>query len=1055
MEFLKNDKHINAYIQVGIDSNTAIVPTENMVATVNTYEQYIKEKDNANKYRLLFNVNTLCSNVLHNVITEIVRNEGGVNTELITESGFNVKTPYNAYTKRSNNSNNEVSLKKTLMIQDTAYSSKDIFSDKIPYVYHCGIDIFNNHTLRAKENSIINRLNSNSSDSVRKNFNTIKDYNRDYFGNLIQFNKVPKTGNVGITTSNEHRYTNDNIYTFDESITYNLIENNGWVGFKNRSTLHIPNYVTGSTQVVINKTMNNNKNGEFIDLYPDRTLYSMVPKFNSQRQRIEYNWNYCLTYPYKNITDNDLIKGGIKTEYVATDNTGTYITFRTMIRNGFKPNMKIFVYFGKNVVETTVNSIGINGKDEDYYFTVSYSSIMGIFNSKSEIRVGRIVEGIKCQYYIRQFKKLPNFNRLGINPKYGVTDAEINKGMNNPFSTTLNKLAFAKNAYGDNVAQIIYDDDIMIEGLVDNLNRPLTEIYLTIIKNNKGNEKWYEQGRIGDEDVEFSHCFGKISSGFDLPTFSHKYNVHKIHNIKNLTDKASQPKNVLSYINESVSPLETNITKDKTTFYGDIVEYSPLKMEERVLEDVYYRFNTKQREICNNPNYQSFNIDEIIYDDYDFQRDGSNSDFKAITVQYGANINENTKEGAEGFKNVNVNPEGYYYKPHYKIQLREFEDEVQIGSHQLIGSYKLAEDYIEVFNENSEVVSDQEYESSNTNDSTETTYRVSTNVANEYTYVTISNKVSSTVTEKATLEYIPQLHTKTGPVNQVSKLRQDIVNDSNALKKPSISTFSLQNTVTTSNNGSLNKLTISRKDEIKIPGPSTTQNNGKTGISKIVGNDFIVSTNNKMLFHDKASNNSEVVEATYIKPIVSNNSNESVFPSNNESELESKANISGITITLDKEYYIVPNDTIYIMDIDAKKIYDCGYVTKKVGNKVTISFGKNIDFKSNTIYFLKPNPLKPKYAFDMFDQYGTYIWKNIKSFGKIGNDNELYNVTYTNGALYYEKPINLYLRRQDPFDEYSLIKTNEMPSRMRALLNAGERKDVELLEYQSENYTSC
>ena len=71
------------------------------------------------------------------------------------------------------------------------------------------------------------------------------------------------------------------------------------------------------------------------------------------------------------------------------------------------------------------------------------------------------------------------------------------------------------------------------------------------------------------------------------------------------------------------------------------------------------------------------------------------------------------------------------------------------------------------------------------------------------------------------------------------------------------------------------------------------------------------------------------------------------------------------------------------------------------------------------------------------------------------NDNELYNVTYTNGALYYEKPINLYLRRQDPFDEYSLIKTNEMPSRMRALLNAGERKDVELLEYQSENYTSC
>lgn len=1013
MKILKNDRSINAYVQVGINSNTAVVPTENIVSTINSYEQYIKEKDNADKYRLIFNVNTLCTNVLSNVITEIVRNEGGDNTELITESGFKVKTPYNSYTSRSNNSNNEVSLKRTLMIQDTAYSSKYIFSDSVPYVYHCGLDIFNNHTLRAKENAIINRLNSNSSESVRKNFNTIKDYNRDYFGNLIQFNKIPKTGTTGITTANEHRYTNDNIYTFDESIAFNLIENNGWIGFKNRSTLHIPNYVTGSTQVVINKTMNNNKNGEFIDLYPDRTLFSMIPKFNKERKRLEYNWNYCLTYPYKNITDNDLIKGGIKCEYVSFDSSRTYVMFRTMIRNGFKPNMKIFIYFGKNVIETTVNNVGVNGKNEDYFFTVSYNSIMSAFNSKVEIRVGRIVEGVKCQYYIRQFKKLPNFNHLGINPKYGVTLSEINKGINNPFNTTLNKLAFAKNAYGDGVAQIIYNDDIMIEGLVDNLGRPLTEIYLTIIKNNKGNEKWYEKGLIGDEDVEFSHCFGKISSGFDLPTFSHKYNVHKIHNIKNLTDKSSQPKNVLSYINESVSPLETNITVDKMTFYGDIVEFSPLKMEERVLEDVYYRFNTKQRELCNNSNFQFFNIDEIVYDDYDFQRDGSNSDFKVVTVQYGATIKEDTKDGAEGIKNVNVNPEGYYYKPHYKIQLREFEEEVQSGSHQLIGSYKLAKDYVEVFNENSEILSDKEFESSNTYETTETTYRVITNNANEYSYVIVSGKTFNTNTERTILDYVPKLHAKT---NNYKALQDNITN---------------------------------------VPGPSTFINSNKTGLNRVVGNDFIIGVKNNILFNEKAKNNSEISEAIYIKPILSNNTNESAFPLNKTKEIPSRAKISGVTIVLDKEYYIVPNDTIYIMDIDAKKIYDCGYVTKKIGNKITISFGKLIDFKSSTIYFLKPNPLKPKYAFDLFDQYGSYIWKNIKSFGNVSTGSDLYNVTYTNGALYYEKPINLYLRRQDPFDDFSLIKTSEMPSKMRALLVAGEHKDIELLEYKSENYTSC
>ena len=63
--------------------------------------------------------------------------------------------------------------------------------------------------------------------------------------------------------------------------------------------------------------------------------------------------------------------------------------------------------------------------------------------------------------------------------------------------------------YGDEVSQIVYTDDIDISEYKDNRGRPLTEMFLTIVKRNKGHEEWYSGGNASSENIEYSHVFGK------------------------------------------------------------------------------------------------------------------------------------------------------------------------------------------------------------------------------------------------------------------------------------------------------------------------------------------------------------------------------------------------------------------------------------------------------------------------------------------------------------------------------------------------------------------
>ena len=172
----------------------------------------------------------------------------------------------------------------------------------------------------------------------------------------------------------------------------------------------------------------------------------------------------------------------------------------------------------------------------------------------------RLSGGDECQYYFRQFKKLKNIDGSDL-------------------KSDINKIAFGKNIYGDDTAQIIFTDDIDIEGLVDNNGRPVSKVYFTVVKRNAGYKNWYREDNpeYNSSDIEFSHCFGKVSSGLDFSGIKDEpwdYNVHRLHNLDTDQSKGSIEYRTLdvwgSAVSSEVKSIEDDITIDNDEFYGDI-----------------------------------------------------------------------------------------------------------------------------------------------------------------------------------------------------------------------------------------------------------------------------------------------------------------------------------------------------------------------------------------------------------------------------------------------------------------------------------------------------
>jgi hypothetical protein len=75
----------------------------------------------------------------------------------------------------------------------------------------------------------------------------------------------------------------------------------------------------------------------------------------------------------------------------------------------------------------------------------------------------RVYGGQDSEYYFRKFRKI----KTRITNVIGIDDYETYK------------LSFSENSFSDSISQFVFNEDIDISELTDNLGRPLTELYLT------------------------------------------------------------------------------------------------------------------------------------------------------------------------------------------------------------------------------------------------------------------------------------------------------------------------------------------------------------------------------------------------------------------------------------------------------------------------------------------------------------------------------------------------------------------------------------------------
>lgn len=382
----KKSSNTSNGVNVQFKGRRKLLPTNDVSEIVSQYDQYLLERESCNKIRLTCQVNPICTNVLFNPITEIVRYEGSNNVELLNylDGSTELKNTDLLYKTTnvlcsSNLNDNSGSQKHhTNAIRDTQLSNT-----KNGFIYHCGLDILNNHLIRSNTFKTICRRDKDSDSNV---FNTIGDTMRDVSGNqVIETLYFPVSSSIdGHKKDVEaHIYRYDDILQFDESISNRLIKKyDGWVGFYNRSKIKsYSNFENGDIMDIERPIMYKN-GGDFIEMYPDRSLYSFVPKFNKYRNRIEKNWEYCITYPSSSTTEGfeSIINGDLKSlkaiyfdENSQGDNGGSQLVIYGITKHGLKVGDFVNIYNtyiedGKTVNEVVAYSAEVTNVIDDYIF---------------------------------------------------------------------------------------------------------------------------------------------------------------------------------------------------------------------------------------------------------------------------------------------------------------------------------------------------------------------------------------------------------------------------------------------------------------------------------------------------------------------------------------------------------------------------------------------------------------------------------------------------------------------------------------------------------------
>lgn len=360
------------------------------------------------------------------------------------------------------------------------------------------------------------------------------------------------------------------------------------------------------------------------------------------RSASTYNWNIYISYPFSSNTTQKLTYYDSRfstqvPEYVVSD--GVPFVIKNRFNNG-KPLISFYCGTKHNlsVGDYVKLSFTVNGKDTfpvyslgDEYFN-SEEKVFSIYdvgydNSNfNDLVTGtfkRIIDinntgETTSKYYVRLHKLLTDGEELDLTKAGFENTAFINRKKLEYSGLTPNQVQRISIKQGSQVFAYSFDRDIDITGLKDNNNKPLTDLFVTII--NKGYMGWFNKpfSELTDSSA--------IDIGWDFNFSPNNEDIWWDHASQTNKDDIPYESYTLGgnkfYYNQTLSV--GHVLK------GDICEWNDYQQRETILSPIYHKY--------------SFNT----------------------------SIFQN---------NTSVNfPGGYTYIPHYNVPIKTFSDYVETGN---------------------------------------------------------------------------------------------------------------------------------------------------------------------------------------------------------------------------------------------------------------------------------------------------------------------------------------------------------------------------------------
>ena len=373
-----------------------------------------------------------------------------------------------------------------------------------------------------------------------------------------------------------------------------------------------------------------------------------------------YNWSINISYPYENDYNKQMSAIDSGSNAVMTwissdgipfvvnrvmDQNQTVISFRCPVPHGLSVGEFVklnFNYLGTDTFQVYSLGTPFFGTEE-YVFNIYDTGYTGTtFNNGTVGTFKRIIDinnsgDTMSEYYVRKHKVINESNDCVIS-RTGFEQLIFNKEkefFKAPITPNNQARVGLKN--GNSVYNITFNEDIDIKGLNNNLKKPLTKLYYTIVW--KGLMGW----TFGLTKPGGGYYGLKQGWGFNIPPLSantispnnwwnnSNQNSNTNFTILTYTTPNSIPNHPFTYI----KPLEKGDVLD-----GDYCEWNNYEQNERVISEMYhkFRFNPFYFNIGNTPPFSPF-------------QDGGR---------------------------------GYYYKPLYPITIRSFSDYIEEGDPKVV-----------------------------------------------------------------------------------------------------------------------------------------------------------------------------------------------------------------------------------------------------------------------------------------------------------------------------------------------------------------------------------